>query len=97
MGGISKKQAAAERARKLTEAREAKKKDKNLEQIKTSQETHAKPKKTYSNEHIFVEIGALQLLMGGIICGVCRKTHVYSCPCITLFLPLSGVRIKHIR
>ena len=46
MGGISKKkQAAAERARKLTEAREAKKKDKNLEQIKTSQETHAKPKK----------------------------------------------------
>ena len=51
----------------MTETREAKRKEnkEKIEEIPT-----AKPKKTYSNEHIFVEIGSLQLLMCGIICGV---------------------------
>ena len=67
MGRISKtKINRAEWAKKMNESRKTKKTDENREQIETSQETPAKePIKNYSNEHIFVEIGALQLLMCG--------------------------------
>ena len=48
----------------MTQNREAKRQEnkEKIEEIPTE-----KPIKTYSNEHIFVEIGALQGLMSGTI------------------------------